>query len=397
MKIKSINKVSQFHSEEGAILPIVAIVLIILLGFAAFAIDFGFVYMRQAQLQSVADAEALVCASNYLTCNSTGDNYPLTNPYGFVITTTNPVACPNTNTQKNCVSASAANTWNTYFLPLFGINSFNLSKTAIAGTPIIADVLIIRDTIKMNGTNIMTVTGGSVSDGGGISTTNSSGIDATASGATITAYNSSTNSCGSCTPAVTSSSLPQPIPSAYVPPTPPASKVYASGCSLPSGTYAAPVNLNACGTQVNMSGVYYFNGGFNNQGITLANLPGAPVTIIVGVDQPFTLSGSVTLNSSDGSSTCGTVGGGMVIYQPLSLTNTLYTIDVAGTGNNISLTGKTQLPNTNFIFRGSPTSFIIKGSLYANSMDLRGNMTATTSPDPCQNINLSSGKVKLLQ
>ena len=115
MKIKSINKISQFHSEEGAVLPIVAIVLIILLGFAAFAIDFGFVYMRQAQLQSVADAEALVCASNYLTCNSTGDNYPLTNPYGFAITTTNPLACPNTNTQKNCVSASAANTWNTYF------------------------------------------------------------------------------------------------------------------------------------------------------------------------------------------------------------------------------------------------------------------------------------------
>jgi len=397
MKIKSINKISQFHSEEGAILPIVAIVLIILLGFAAFAIDFGFVYMRQAKLQSVADAEALVCASNYLTCNSTGDNYPLTNPYGFAITTTNPLACPNTNTQKNCVSASAANTWNTYFLSLFGINSFNLSKTAIAGTPIIADVLIIRDTIKMNGTNIMTVTGGSVSDGGGISTTNSSGIDATASGATITAYNSSTNSCGSCTPAVTSSSLPQPIPPAYAPPAPPVAKVYASGCSLPSGTYATPVNLNACGTQVNMSGVYYFNGGFDNRGITLANQPGAPVTIIIGVDQPFNLSGSVTLNSSDGSSTCGTVGGGMVIYQPLTLTNTLYTIDVAGAGNNISLTGKTQLPNTNFIFRGSPTSFTIMGSLYANSMDLKGNMTASTSPDPCQNINLSSGKVKLLQ
>jgi len=115
------------------------------------------------------------------------------------------------------------------------------------------------------------------------------------------------------------------------------------------------------------------------------------------IGQPINLSGSVTLNSSDGSSTCGTVGGGMVIYQPLTLTNTLYTIDVAGAGNNISLTGKTQLPNTNFIFRGSPTSFTIMGSLYANSMDLKGNMTASTSPDPCQNINLSSGKVKLLQ
>jgi len=397
MKIKLTNKSPQPNSDRGAVLPLVAILIIILLGFAAFAIDFGFVYMRQAQLQSVADAEALACASNYSTCNSSADNYPLTNQYGFGIVTTNPVVCPNTATQKNCVSVTASNTWSTYFLPLFGINSFNLGKTAVAGSPIVADDLIIRGLVSMNGTNIMNVSGGSVAIGGGISTTNSSGIDATASGASITAYNNSTNSCGNCTPAVVSSSLPLPIPPAYTLPTPPGAQIYASGCSLPSGTYSAAVNLSACGTQVNMSGIYYFNGGFDNKGVTLANLPGAGVTIIVGVDQPFNLSGSVNLNSSNGSSTCGTVGGGMVVYQPLTLTNTLYTIDVAGSGNNISLTGKTQLPNTNFIFRGSPTSFIITGSLYANSMDLKGNMTASASPDPCQNINLSSGKAILMQ
>jgi len=146
-----------------------------------------------------------------------------------------------------------------------------------------------------------------------------------------------------------------------------------------------------------MNGVYYFNGGFDNKGITLANQPGFGVTIIVGVDQPFNLSGTVNLNSSNGTSTCGTVGGGMVVYQPVTLTNTYHSIDVAGSGNNISLTGKVQLPNTDFTFRGSPTSFSVTGSLYADSLTLKGNMSAGVSADPCQNINLSAGNTILVQ
>ncbi len=382
------------NAERGAVLPFFAILLVVLLGFAAFAVDFGFAYMRQAQLQSVADAEALACARNYSACVSGGDQFPLTNPHGFTIAITKGVTCPNISTQQNCVQADASTNWNTFFLPLFGVNTFNLSKTAIAGKRSVADVLVIRGQVAMNGTNIMAVTGGSVAVGGGISTTNSSGINAVTQGSTITVYNNSLSNCGQCTPPVQTSGLPLPTPPAYTLPTEPGLQTYVSGCSLPSGTYNTAVNLSSCSSQVNMNGIYYFNNGFDNRGITLA---GTGVTIIVGADKNFQLSGVVNLDSSNGGSTCGTAGGGMLIYQPLSLTNTYFSIDVSGSGNNVSLTGKTQLPNTDFTFKGSPTSFIIKGSLYADSLDFIGNMTASASPDPCQNLNIGSGNTILVQ
>ena len=398
MNKKILNIVQDLkNTESGAVLPFFALILVILLGLAAFAVDFGFAAMRQAQLQSVADAEALACARTYSTCTSGGDQFPLTNPFNFTIGMTVPVSCPNTATESNCVQAIASNVWNTYFLPVFGVNSLNLSKTAIAGTRIASDALIIRGPVSMNGTNIMSISNGSVAIGGGISTTNSSGIDASASGASITAYNNSTNSCGSCTPAVKSTGDPLPTIPAYVPPLSPTPRITPvcvsnTGTFLP-GTYSAAISMS-CASNTLSPGTYYFNGGFDNNGNTLTGLG---VTIIVGVDKPFNLSGTVNLNSSLGPSTCGTSGGGMVIYQPVSLTNTYQSISVAGSGNNINLTGKVELPNTQFTFKGSPTSLIIQGTLYAYSLDFRGNMTAGTSPDPCQNINLNSASTILVQ
>lgn len=385
------------NTESGAVLPFFALVLVMLLGLAAFAVDFGFAAMRQAQLQAVADAEALACARTYTTCSTGGDQFPLTNSFGFTINMTVPVTCPNTATQSNCVQAVASNVWNTYFLPVFGVNSLNLSKTAVAGTRIASDALIIRGPVRMNGTNIATISNGSVAIGGGITTTNQSGIDANGSGATITAYNNSTNSCGSCTPAVKGTADPLPAIPAYVPPLSPTPRsapvcVSNTGTFLP-GTYSSAVSMS-CASNTLTAGTYYFNGGFDNNGMTLTGLG---VTIVVGVDQPFNLSGTVNLNSSLGPSTCGTAGGGMLVYQPVSLTNTYQSISVAGSGNNINLTGRIQLPNTQFTFKGSPTSLIIQGTLYAYSLDFRGNMTAGTSPDPCQNINLNSASTILVQ
>jgi hypothetical protein len=356
-----------------------------------------FAAMRQAQLQAVADAEALACARTYSTCSTGGDQFPLTNSFGFTINTTVPVACPNTATQSNCVQAVASSVWNTYFLPVFGVNSLNLSKTAIAGTRIASNALIVRRGVSMNGTNIATISNGSVAIGGGITTTNQSGIDANGSGASITAYNNSTNSCGNCTPAVRSTPDPLPVIPAYAPPASPTPRtapvcVSNTGTFLP-GTYSAAISMS-CTNNTLTPGIYYFNGGFDNNGRTLT---GAGVTIIVGADKSFNLSGTVNLNSSLGPSTCGTAGGGMVVYQPVSLTNTYQDISVAGSGNNINLTGKVQLPNTNFTFKGSPTSLIIQGTLYAYSLDFRGNMTAGTSPDPCQNVNLNSASTILVQ
>ena len=386
-----------FNDESGAILPLFAIILLVLLAFAAFAIDFGFAYMRQAQLQSVADAEALACSRTYNTCTSGGDAFPLTNPYRFTIVLTNPVSCPNPSIQNSCVQAVASITQPTFFLPLFGIKTLTLSKTAIAGKRATADVMVIRGNFSANGNNIMTVSGGSVAIGGNLNTTNKSGINATATGAKITVYNNGANSCGSCTPTAVSSGsafptlLPYAIPSA---PTVQVAPICVGNVgTFQPGSYAASVTMS-CATNNLQPGIYKFNGGLNTNSKTVN---GSGVTLIIGVDQPLTLSGTVTLNSSSGGSTCGTAGGGMLVYQAPTLTNTYRSWSVAGSGNNVSLTGQVQLPNTNVSFSGTPTSLSITGSMYLNSLSFNGNMSAQASADPCQNINLGSGSNILVQ
>ncbi len=47
------------HAQQGAALVIVAASLIVLLGFAAFSVDFGWLYLNGIRIQHGADAAAL--------------------------------------------------------------------------------------------------------------------------------------------------------------------------------------------------------------------------------------------------------------------------------------------------------------------------------------------------
>jgi hypothetical protein len=161
--------------------------------------------------------------------------------------------------------------------------------------------------------------------------------------------------------------------------------------SYSQGTYAAKVTLSCASNQL-AAGTYYFNGGLDTNSQTLS---GTGVTLIIGTDQPLSLTGTVTLNSSTGGGTCGTAGQGMLIYQALSSTPQSWS--AGGAGNNISLTGRVQLPNTDVTFSGSPVTFSMTGSLYVNSLSMNGNLTARASNDPCQNINLGVGSILLVQ
>ncbi|MDY6280020.1 MAG: pilus assembly protein TadG-related protein [Roseburia faecis] len=57
------NKTKECHSEDGAIMVIAAIVMVVLFGFAAFAIDMGSWRAAQKEYQNAADAAALNAAS----------------------------------------------------------------------------------------------------------------------------------------------------------------------------------------------------------------------------------------------------------------------------------------------------------------------------------------------
>jgi len=71
------------RDESGAILPLVAIFLIMLLGFAALGVDVSAAYSERTEAQSVADAAVLAAALEHLTTDSpTGqDLYGLVTAY----------------------------------------------------------------------------------------------------------------------------------------------------------------------------------------------------------------------------------------------------------------------------------------------------------------------------
>lgn len=77
LTIRKITK--RFHDQKGAVLLLMALSMLILLGFAAFAIDLGYSYVVRNELQNAADAAALAGASvlfnDNRNCLSSGNPY----------------------------------------------------------------------------------------------------------------------------------------------------------------------------------------------------------------------------------------------------------------------------------------------------------------------------------
>lgn len=124
--------------ESGAVLPLVAITLLVLVGFLGLAVDGAYLIARKTQLQSTADATALGCAIKNQTTPETcitGDNptlFPALNPENFSVTATVPVSCPQP-WQSKCVETNASTNWNTWFMKALGHASISSHARAIAG------------------------------------------------------------------------------------------------------------------------------------------------------------------------------------------------------------------------------------------------------------------------
>lgn len=68
-RFRSIDK--PLHGQRGVVLILFALLLVILLGFAAFAIDAARINLAKAELQNAADAAALAGVRKYFTSDST--------------------------------------------------------------------------------------------------------------------------------------------------------------------------------------------------------------------------------------------------------------------------------------------------------------------------------------
>jgi Flp pilus assembly protein TadG len=129
-------------SEKGAALPFVAILLVLLLGVSAFAVDLGWIYLSGARLQRAADSSALAGVV-YLPgdmANVEAKAVDAANANGWDIGSINgtPVAGGGSDTldyqslADNKLEVTLATTVPTFFLKVLGMDTFDLSRTATA-------------------------------------------------------------------------------------------------------------------------------------------------------------------------------------------------------------------------------------------------------------------------
>jgi hypothetical protein len=134
--------------EEGQVLPIVALTLVVLLGISAFAIDVGYAYYAKRQLQSAADAAALAGAQdlpNASTAISTAASYAQANvPPNVSYSFTYDTSCTNTaviatgcsaSVNPNQLTVHGTASTQTWFARIFGIDHFDISAHANACSP----------------------------------------------------------------------------------------------------------------------------------------------------------------------------------------------------------------------------------------------------------------------
>ena len=396
---------ARLGNENGSIALLVAFLLLIFVAFLGLAVDFGYAYLQRARLQSVADAAALACvispASN--PCPASGAHiYPQVNPYGFTVTTLNPgdsSLCIIPAKQSGCARATAQITWNTFFINLFGVNTLNLSATAVAAkTGQVPSCIMTTQNFSANGTNTVALNNCAASIGGTLNTTNKSGITINGLGSTTVFNGNSPNQCGGCNPAPVGVTSQVPIlPNPIIPTvnlngsnlaTLPYTSCTNSSC-IPAIYTGGKVTLNTATTLA--TGYYVFNNGFSNGGKTLNSGAGG-VGIYVPGNMPLQLSGTVNLTAP--SPTGCSAGSGVVISHPYS--SSYNSLTLSGSGNSLNLTGVVNLAADDITVNGTPVAISVTGSLVAHSITLHGNMNPQASSNPCFNLYESTGKPVLV-
>ena len=323
-------------NERGSITLLTALCLPMLLGALAIAIDIGYLYITQRQLQTLADAAAMAGALEASSCSTancgviqtaatsafTEDGRPAPTVFlqcatasgtGVLLTINNgPCALgasdPN-HLDANYVEAVVTEQVPTYFAGFRGFHTVQISARAEAGKSSPPGPCL-----NILGTSGQTVTlnsGASITDGTGSTcafNVNSSGTPSVleVSGATVdvgsyTVHGTVTDNGGSYTPAPTTGTATKPDPIAaeitagtITTPTQPA--VSSTCCNpvsgattLQPGYYSSGLNFNGSGYTVTLNpGVYYFGGSMVVGGV---NLTGSNVTI-------YFANGSLTMNSA---------------------------------------------------------------------------------------------------
>lgn len=213
---------SRVRREEGQVIVIMVLFLVVLCGFAGLVIDVGRVYVAQRELQQAVDAAALAAAQDLPTtaaANSDVTTYSAlagsknantkmmtaaTPSVTYKCLTSTGITCQTGTGQCSCnaIQVSESATVNTTFLHVLGLTSFtSVSSTSTAsmhgGTPHPLDIAVVLDTTaSMNSSCTNNVSG--------ISSGNSTKLDCAKEGvrallSTLDPCSPTLSSCGSVT------------------------------------------------------------------------------------------------------------------------------------------------------------------------------------------------------
>lgn len=394
--------VNHHHWERGQILPLVAICLAVLVGFAGFAVDIGNLQYQLRQQQTAADAAAIggaqeLIAAGGICPNPTSAGTAAVNDAtqnGFTNGTNSVVVLPHNPpttgalANSSCaVNVTVFSPHRTFFGKIFGFGGdATTSATALLATsPTAGCIYLLKPsgTANFNGANVNANCGILMNTNN--PNFNGSNISASAIGYSGSAPNENGANFTRATPAPM---VPVSDPCnaiagcGYLAAHPPAqtscSSLNLNGqtTSVPSGCYS---NLNLNGATVTMNGTYVFTGSTNFNG---ARITGTDVTIYVtaSANAPnFNGVAAATL-SPPNPNTCNCTTGGVLYYQdPTNNSSPNFN------GSQLNVSGLIYAPGAPSVnFNGGNGNYVV---LVFGGANFNGSSTTDlASPPPGQGL-----------
>lgn len=384
---------SAHAGDRGQILPIAAMAAVVLIGFAAFAVDTGYWRYQQRVEQVAADSAAMAGADEL--------NYPALNDWkaaaradattnGFTddagvtvsVTVNNPPATGPNSTNAKALEVILTKKQPGFFGRIFGITSQPVSVRAVAaltsnGRNCIYGLGRSGNSVLINGATVSAPQCGIVSDGDLL--INGSSVDVGEIGyAGSVINNGSTYPHGGSHPAHALPAL-DPCPSvagcAYLKAHPPAGgtcttpTVYngLGSATIPPGRYCSTLIVNGVSNVTFSPGVYEFDNGLTLNGSN--NVTGNGVTF-------YNASGQMIVNGTSVNLTAPATGNtaGVLMYQNPSDSNSFIANGTDGVGTGFA--GELYFPSADLTINGDLSSWLL---LVGNSVTINGSGTNVPS------------------
>ncbi len=379
---------SKSRPARGQVFVLVSLALVALIGMVGLVVDGGLLYVARRQMQTAADAAAIVGA-NALQGSSTvsagyqqagtdaASNNGFKNSANSVSVTVTQVSCPNTS-GEDCVQAKVSAPISIYFLRVFGYSSMNVSAQAIAGGTNSPACIYALDS---SATKSFWVTGsggfnaacGILVDSSDSQALYGSGSGTyTATGIGVAGGDHLGSATWTPTPVTGIAPAPDPLASLAEPTVGSCNQTNyrtSSSATLTLGTYCGGITITGSGTITFGSGLYILAGGglkvtgsatINGTGVTFYNTSGT------GGYGPIDMSGSGTVTLSAPTSSSGGGIPGVLFFQDRTITPT-------GVAASNTVTG-----SSSSVFDGAPY-FPTSELTYEGSSNLSGNCTGPNS------------------